>query len=92
LALPRNIYIPPTYKFSFTVNHLEDGQGFAFTRVSAGVNLMPESKTSDWRELCAAAVKEQDAERLISLVDQIIAALDQAHLPSQSGGLERRVS
>ena len=39
---------------------------------------MPESKTSDWRELCAAAVKEQDAERVISLVDQIIAALDQS--------------
>lgn len=53
---------------------------------------MPESKTSDWRELCAAAVKEQDAERVISLVDQIIAALDQSHPQSQSRGLEGKVS
>jgi hypothetical protein len=29
-----------------------------------------------WRELCAAAVQEPDAEKLVKLVDQIIRALD----------------
>jgi hypothetical protein len=37
----------------------------------------------DWRELCAAAVEEPDSERLASLVNQIIEAIDQHHYTSQ---------
>ena len=37
---------------------------------------MAEGKQAEWRELCAAAAKESDPERLASLVDQIIQAID----------------
>lgn len=52
---------------------------------------MAESKGSDWRELCAAAIKEQDAAKLTSLVDQIIEAIDQsfAHSHTLSASTER---
>ncbi len=39
---------------------------------------MAESKGADWRELCAAAAHEEDAERLTCLVNQIIEAFDQS--------------
>lgn len=38
---------------------------------------MAESRSNDWRELCAAAAKEQDAAKLTCLVNQIIEAIDQ---------------
>jgi hypothetical protein len=41
---------------------------------------MAESNRIDWRELCAAAVKEPDSEKLADLVDQIIKALDERAL------------
>ncbi|MFZ3340510.1 MAG: hypothetical protein WA213_06480 [Terriglobales bacterium] len=48
---------------------------------------MIENKSTDWRELCAAAAREEDAEKLTCLVNQIIEAFDQS-LPSRdSSGL-----
>ena len=38
---------------------------------------MAEGKRIDWRELCAAAAKEPDSEKLADLVDEIIKALDE---------------
>lgn len=37
---------------------------------------MAECKSTDWRELCAAAASEQDAVKLSCLVNQLIVALD----------------
>jgi len=34
-------------------------------------------KGSDWRELCAKAAEEPDSEKLISLVNQILQALEE---------------
>ncbi len=34
-------------------------------------------RRNDWRELCAAAIKEQDGAKLVRIVDQIIEAIDQ---------------
>lgn len=45
---------------------------------------MAESKGTDWRELCAAAAHEEDAEKLTCLVNQIIEAFDQSLLPRSS--------
>jgi hypothetical protein len=42
---------------------------------------MAESKSTDWRELCAAATQEQDAAKLTCLVNQIIEAFDQSLPP-----------
>lgn len=42
---------------------------------------MTNSKSNDWRELCAAAIKEQDAQKVILLVDQIIEAVDLSLAP-----------
>ena len=39
---------------------------------------MAESKRKDWRELCAAAAKEFDPEKLAFLVHQIIQELDES--------------
>jgi hypothetical protein len=36
-----------------------------------------QSKSNEWRRLCAIALKEQDPERLTSLVNQILDALDE---------------
>jgi hypothetical protein len=36
-----------------------------------------ESNRKDWRQLCAAAAEEPDSEKLISLVNQILQALDE---------------
>jgi hypothetical protein len=33
---------------------------------------MAENNRADWRELCAAAAKEPDSEKLVSLVNQIL--------------------
>ncbi len=38
---------------------------------------MSESNAKDWRELCAAASRELDSERLFSLVNEILEAFDQ---------------
>lgn len=38
---------------------------------------MAESKSIDWRELCAAAAREQDAAKLTCLVNQLIQSLDE---------------
>jgi hypothetical protein len=45
---------------------------------------MTESDGKDWREFCAAAAEEFDAARLLSLVDQILQALDEADRPTTS--------
>ena len=45
---------------------------------------MTESKSADWRELCAAAVNEHDATKLTCLVNQIIQAFDEALMPRES--------
>ena len=42
---------------------------------------MAERKSTDWRELCAAAAGEQDAAKLTCLVNQIIEAFDQSLPP-----------
>jgi hypothetical protein len=38
---------------------------------------MVTSSESDWRELCARAAEEPDSEKLVSLVNQILQALDE---------------
>jgi len=38
---------------------------------------MSERKRRDWRELCAAVSKERDSNRLVCLVQELIAALDE---------------
>jgi hypothetical protein len=43
---------------------------------------MAECKSTDWRQLCAAAAREQDAAKLSNLVNQLIVALDQTLAPS----------
>lgn len=45
---------------------------------------MAESKGTDWRELCAAAAHEENAEKLTCLVNQIIEAFDQSLSPQSS--------
>jgi hypothetical protein len=37
---------------------------------------MAENNRGDWRELCAAASREPDSEKLFSLVNQILQAFD----------------
>jgi hypothetical protein len=37
-----------------------------------------DEKSTDWRQLCAAAAREEDAEKLTGLVNQIIEAFDQS--------------
>jgi len=46
---------------------------------------MAESKSTDWRELCAAAAHEEDAAKLTCLVNQIIEAFDQSLPPRNAG-------
>ena len=43
---------------------------------------MAEGDREDWRELCAAAAKEPDSDKLFCLVDRILKAFDdgQEHL------------
>lgn len=45
---------------------------------------MAESRSTDWRELCAAVASEQDATKLTCLVNQIIEAFDQSLPPRDS--------
>ncbi|MGA2001749.1 MAG: hypothetical protein ABSG70_00125 [Terriglobales bacterium] len=48
---------------------------------------MAEGAKYDWRELCVAAAKEEDAEKLTCLVKEIIEAFDQSLLqPRPAGG------
>jgi hypothetical protein len=35
------------------------------------------SNGKDWRELCAAAAEERDSDKLVSLVNQILKAIDE---------------
>ena len=74
-----------TYSFSFTVNRLAGGPRLALNlfRQESEVE-MTESKSADWRELCAAAVNEHDATKLTCLVNQIIQAFDEALMPRES--------
>ena len=46
-------------------------------------------ETRNWHELCEAASKEHDSERLVALVSELIEALDQRKTPA-SGACERR--
>jgi hypothetical protein len=48
---------------------------------------MAEDKGTDWRELCAAAAREEDTEKLTCLVNQIIEAFDQSLSPRISNGV-----
>ncbi len=40
---------------------------------------MVETNREDWHELCAAAANEPDSKKLISLVEQILKAIDGQH-------------
>jgi len=42
-----------------------------------GRDSMAASQERDWRELCARAAEEPDSEKLVSLVNQILQALDE---------------
>ena len=48
---------------------------------------MAENRSTDWRKLCAAAAKEEDAAKLTCLVNQIIDAFDQSLPPRPSSKL-----
>jgi hypothetical protein len=48
---------------------------------------MSESKRDDWRELCAAAAKEPDSDKLVSLVNQILDVLDERQKQSPFSNL-----
>lgn len=49
---------------------------------------MAGGKSNDWRELCLAAAKEEDTEKLTHLVNDIIEAFDQSlHRPGDSGSV-----
>jgi len=41
------------------------------------------SKAEGWRELCAAASEEPDSEKLMSLINQILQALEELDQPSK---------
>jgi hypothetical protein len=43
---------------------------------------MAENNQEDWRELCAAAAKEPDSDKLFSLVNQILEAFDDLQKPT----------
>jgi hypothetical protein len=49
---------------------------------------MAESKREDWRELCAAAAREPDSEKLFALVNQILESFDGQTPPSSSDRVE----
>jgi hypothetical protein len=46
---------------------------------------MVESNREDWRELCAAAAKEPDSDKLFSLVNRILEAFDDPAKQLKSG-------
>jgi len=55
---------------------------------------MAERTRKDWRELCAAAAEEPDPDKLVSLVKQIIQAIDRRNQGSSpprvlSGGQQQ---
>lgn len=45
----------------------------------------------DWHELCAAVTKEQNPEKLLALVDELLAIFDQRERSSSVKSGERRV-
>ena len=45
---------------------------------------MSKINKSDWRDLCAAALEEPDADKLASLVDQILQTFDERDRESLS--------
>ena len=46
-------------------------------------------KEKGWRELCAEAAEEPDSEKLVSLVHQILNALDEKDQPPPTPGPKR---
>jgi hypothetical protein len=52
---------------------------------------MAERQRKDWRELCAAAAEEPDPGKLVSLVRQIIQAIDRRGQRSLPPGVFQRV-
>jgi hypothetical protein len=42
---------------------------------------MTEQTHQDWRELCVAVATEDDPTKLSSLIQELIEALDNAHIP-----------
>jgi hypothetical protein len=48
-----------------------------FDTLAIGSVEMAEGNRTDWRQLCAAAAKETDSEKLAELVNQLIKALDE---------------
>jgi hypothetical protein len=48
-----------------------------FDTVNQGALEMAEGNRTDWRQLCAAAAKETDSEKLAEVVHQLIRALDE---------------
>lgn len=53
---------------------------------------MAESNGKHWRELCASASEERDSEKLFSLVNQLLAALDEDENDAESHGREGLVA
>jgi hypothetical protein len=53
---------------------------------------MAESDGKHWRELCAAASEEHDSEKLFSLVNQLLAALDEDENDAKNHGHEELVA
>lgn len=47
---------------------------------------MAQSNGKHWRELCAAASEEPDSEKLFSLVNQLLAALDEDENDAKNHG------
>jgi uncharacterized membrane protein YqiK len=52
-------------------------QQFRFRTLAIRERGMAEGNRTDWRQLCAAAAKETDSEKLAELVNQLIKALDE---------------
>jgi hypothetical protein len=40
----------------------------------------------DWRELCAAVAKEQDRVKLLALMEELLAVLEERESPKLAGG------
>jgi hypothetical protein len=53
---------------------------------------MASVEQKDWRELCAEAAEEPDSERVVSLVNQILQALDECDRKLMLNGANSRSS
>jgi hypothetical protein len=53
---------------------------------------MANGESTDWRDLCAAAAKEEDSAKLTSLVNQIIKAFDERTPAERTAVLTRGTS